>query len=81
MNNLLWKTEKQIERIEKLLKEVKEEITQKNETRLSFLIRSLHSLRSIQTDLLQVRNILQPLNEEFTNILHQWNLHKKGKQK
>lgn len=79
MNNLLWKTEKQVERVEKLVKEVKEEIAQKNETRLSFLLHTLHTLRSIQADLLQIRNILQPLDEEFSNTLRQWNLHKKGK--
>ena len=77
MNNLLWKTEKQIERIEKLVKEVREEIAQKNETRLSFLSHTLHSLKGIQDDLLQIRNIMQPLDEEFKDVLNKWNLHKK----
>ena len=78
MNNLLWKTEKQVSRIEKLLQEVKAEIAQKNEKRLPFLLHSLHALRSVQADLLQIRNILTPLDEEFKNVLYQWNLHKKG---
>ena len=78
MNSLLWKTEKQVERIERYIREIREEIGTKIGTSPAFLYHALNEIVGIKRELQFVRDILQPLDEEFKEVLRNWNIHKKG---
>ena len=78
MNSLLWKTEKQVERIERYIREIREEIGTKIGTSPTFLYHALNEIVGIKRELQSVRDILQPLDEEFKEVLRNWNIHKKG---
>lgn len=78
MNSLLWKTEKQVERIERYIREIREEIGTKIGTSPAFLYHALNEIVGIKRELQSVRDILQPLDEEFKEVLRNWNIHKKG---
>ena len=78
MNSLLWKTEKQLERIERYIREIREEIGTKIGTSPAFLYHTLNEIVGIKRELQSVRDILQPLDEEFKEVLRNWNIHKKG---
>ena len=78
MNSLLWKTEKQVERIERYIREIREEIGTKIGTSHAFLYHALNEIVGIKRELQSVRDILQPLDEEFKEVLRNWNIHKKG---
>lgn len=78
MNSLLWKTEKQVERIERYIREIQEEIGTKIGTSPAFLYHALNEIVGIKRELQFVRDILQPLDEEFKEVLRNWNIHKKG---
>lgn len=77
MNNLLHKTEKQVSRIEQYIQEIREEIGNQMGTSPAFLYHALNEIIGIKRELQSVRDILQPLDEEFKEILHKWKLHKK----
>ena len=77
MNNLLHKTEKQVFRIEQYIQEIQEEIGNQRGISPTFLYHALNGIIGIKRELQFVRDILQPLDEEFKEILHKWNLHKK----
>ena len=78
MNSLLWKTEKQVERIERYIREIREEIGTKIGTSPAFLYHALNEIVGIKRELQSVRDILQPLDEEFNEVLRNWTIHKKG---
>jgi hypothetical protein len=78
LNSLLWKTEKQVERIERYIREIREEIGTKIGTSPAFLYHALNEIVGIKRELQSVRDILQPLDEEFKEVLRNWNIHKKG---